>query len=1033
MLCRIIGITAFVLRRPPGIRVTALLGAFDFVPYTGVSHQGHTSPESQILITLLGTHRRIAAMADISISTDEQIRDQWGTDLVLVEQSKRWPNQLIWSNVENELLRATYSDYLSRYGSLNEIFMIEGLVDQLRKDGYNPVFAEDTAPVLYDFARWHAPLTIDGLDLRKADGTKSDLYEYQRFSINRAMERIQARHRHDRFFFFGWGLGTGKMNPVSEPVLTPTGWRTMGELRPGHSVIGANGKSTRVVSIHPQGSKPVYRVTMNDGSFVRCGDEHLWNIRRKKIKDRGQGRRPEPEKWRTWTTRQIMDDIVAFPHRQRWQLPALEPVEFDDLGGMTVDPYTLGVYLGDGNSQPHHMRITTDEWIAQYLGWQVYASGRRGEYTVVSPVPLETRHALEALGLLGLRSWEKFVPDAYLHASIPNRWALLRGLLDTDGHPMRAGGIEYSTTSPYLRDAVVDLVRGLGGRARVSEREGHYTKSGERHEARTNWRIHINISGEAFLLPRKRDAWTPPTKYQPTKTIVSVEPEGVSEEQVCIVVDAADSLYVTRGHNVTHNSAACAAGALEALNQGHVDLVLAFTMRKLKFNLRDFFTRATPLDAVVCDGTKPKREKLWADQDTKVFVNNYDKAWWDHDQMMERVRDKRVLFIFDEVEVLLTDDRRTRVRKAIDELMAKSKSTAWPMSGSIVDASPLTYHDNYNLGCTSSGTHPLGTRKSFIDLYRESRESRSYANPHGPGHFTVHEDHWDVVGLQEVRHRVAHCTQNARKTDPGVRENFPGVSTEIVRIQLSEQDRKLYEILREHRNAALRRQEPTGEHLELMRYVCNHPGALGITRYALGQQLAAEHPKLINGKNCSKLEVFCDQVEAIAAAGEQCIGFTKWTGLSLHLVATELERRKIRFVKHHGAMSDTAAYLAQEDHRKDPRITLFWSSDAGSHGLNMQHCRYVINYECPRAWKRLNQRMSRIDRADGSLDGRTNYIYVTDHTIEVGIKETNDARRELASATMGTVELDSYDNADAESVGRWDDVATLIASEERTA
>jgi hypothetical protein len=476
----------------------------------------------------------------------------------------------------------------------------------------------------------------------------------------------------------------------------------------------------------------------------------------------------------------------------------------------------------------------------------------------------------------------------------------------------------------------------------------------------------------------------------------------------------------------TGKSAISAAGALEALNRGAVDLVLAFTMRKLKLNLRDFFTSATPLRVAVVDGTKDKRAKLWADFDTQVFVNNYDKAYHDFDQIHARIVGQRVLFVFDEVEVLLTDKDKTRVRKAMDTLMAACHSTAWPMSGSIVDHSPFSYHDNYNLGSTSAATHPMGTKKSFEQRYLIEKTSKTFQNPSGRGWYTTHEYRWNHVGLQEVRHRVAHATQNARKTDPGVRENFPGITTEVVRIQLSPQDRRLYDVIKALARAAYARGESPAEHIELMRYVCNHPGALGLTRHRLGAELAAEYPDLVTGAHSAKLEVFCDQVAAIAAAGEQCIGFTKWTELSLHLVATELRRRKIGFVAHHGAMTDQAAYDAQQAHKADPAITLFWSSDAGSHGLNMQHVRYCLNYEAPYSWARLNQRMSRIDRADGELDGRTNYVYVTDDTLERRIWATCQDRMELASATMGTTETHSY-GADKEDPESRDELEALLS------
>src|SRR6202035_4195883 len=75
--------------------------------------------------------------------------------------------------------------------------------------------------------------------------------------------------------------------------------------------------------------------------------------------------------------------------------------------------------------------------------------------------------ALRCLGLYGTRSTTKFVPDLYLYNSHKVRLAVLQGLLDTDGGPVtqrdRTCRVQYTTTSPQLRDDVIFLVRSLGG------------------------------------------------------------------------------------------------------------------------------------------------------------------------------------------------------------------------------------------------------------------------------------------------------------------------------------------------------------------------------------------------------------------------------------------------------------------------------------------------------------------------------------------------------------------------------------------
>src|SRR5437868_11405291 len=70
----------------------------------------------------------------------------------------------------------------------------------------------------------------------------------------------------------------GRAQPLDAKILTPAGWRTMGDLRVGDLVIGANGKATRITGVFPQGPKDIFRVTFSDGASTCCCDDHLWQV-----------------------------------------------------------------------------------------------------------------------------------------------------------------------------------------------------------------------------------------------------------------------------------------------------------------------------------------------------------------------------------------------------------------------------------------------------------------------------------------------------------------------------------------------------------------------------------------------------------------------------------------------------------------------------------------------------------------------------------------------------------------------------------
>jgi SNF2 family DNA or RNA helicase len=103
-------------------------------------------------------------------------------------------------------------------------------------------------------------------------------------------------------------------------------------------------------------------------------------------------------------------------------------------------------------------------------------------------------------------------------------------------------------------------------------------------------------------------------------------------------------------------------------------------------------------------------------------------------------------------------------------------------------------------------------------------------------------------------------------------------------------------------------------------------------------------------------------------------------------------------------MTDKQGLAAQDTFNRDPLITVFASSDAGTYGLNLQAARYVINYEIPMSYDDLMQRNSRIDRADSHLDGLTCYGYYCKDTVEERSFAVMEQRRELAEIIQGTRE-----------------------------
>ena len=361
----------------------------------------------------------------------------------------------------------------------------------------------------------------------------------------------------------------GRAQPVDTPVLTPWGFRCMGDLRVGDLVVGSDGRPTPVLGVYPQGRKEVFRVTTQDGaSALACG-EHLWSVT-----TRDDRRRGKPA--RVLETREMRGQLRA-AHYRRFELPVVAPVEFEPQG-IPLDPYALGLLLGDGciTTATTPSFCTDDPELAEALGAAVpdielrrrtavdhvlhNPTGGRGGLRVANPVTT----VLRDLGLAGTRSSSKFVPVAYLHNSAEVRLAVLQGLLDTDGGPVRQAGrscrVQYATCSDRLRDDVVFLVRSLGGvvytRTRLAEgrRSGGTLGRPVHHRSDAHvLDIRLPEGMEPFRLARKREVYAAHGGGRPMRMIDSIEPAGEAD-CVCIAVAAEDSLYVTDDFLVTHNT-----------------------------------------------------------------------------------------------------------------------------------------------------------------------------------------------------------------------------------------------------------------------------------------------------------------------------------------------------------------------------------------------------------------------------------------------------------------------------------------------
>jgi phosphate starvation-inducible PhoH-like protein len=362
----------------------------------------------------------------------------------------------------------------------------------------------------------------------------------------------------------------GRAQSLNSLLLTPDGWRQMGDIKVGDFVVGSDGKPTEVIGVYPQGRKKIYRVTMTDGSSTLACAEHLWSVQTASDKRRNKG-------WRVLQTQEMMNNLRCF-NQYRYELPMLSaPVEWD-YKEVPLEPYALGLLLGDGciSDKTSPTFATTDAELVSSLeialagknltikrkseiDYVIVNSAGRGGVIVQNPLT----KSLRDLKLAGTKSATKFIPADYLYNSAEVRIALLQGLLDTDGGPARQENrtcrIQYTTTSERLKNDVVFLVRSLGGVAYWRKRKAEGRKPGFANGREVPYRndafildIRLPENIKPFRLRRKAEIYEK-SGGRPMRFIKTIEFAGEEETQ-CISVAALDSLYVTDDFILTHNT-----------------------------------------------------------------------------------------------------------------------------------------------------------------------------------------------------------------------------------------------------------------------------------------------------------------------------------------------------------------------------------------------------------------------------------------------------------------------------------------------
>ncbi len=419
--------------------------------------------------------------------------------------------------------------------------------DKARKEKVSPIGIRK----FKDKFGFHRVLIYDGLDIL------TDIIRH----------RIKEQERKQDSVFLVSGLEG--CQPKGSKVLMANGeFKNIEDIREGEYVLspqhdGTN-KVSKVINTTKWYSEKNYEVrTLNRKQrlLYKCSSNHL--IPLNYIKTKGHTNRV-----REWNIKDISaDEYYKYKRSTKQNATTLLsfPIQYfygiNKSVDLDIEPYSLGVYIGDGNfsykSKRKYLSITSNDSIVLDEVKKFYPimsiGNKKGTdcKTYRFSNQSEFYNKLLLLGLANKKSGDKFIPKDALLSSINFRKRLLAGLIDTDSY-FNNGHYTYTTKSEQLKNDICFLLGSLGIRFTTTNKIKGIKKTGfvgEYFDINFYLQKDMNIP----VLTERRIKKI--NDFYLSSNRLSIDLKLSSPEMVYgFTLDSASGWYITDNWMITHNS-----------------------------------------------------------------------------------------------------------------------------------------------------------------------------------------------------------------------------------------------------------------------------------------------------------------------------------------------------------------------------------------------------------------------------------------------------------------------------------------------
>jgi hypothetical protein len=360
------------------------------------------------------------------------------------------------------------------------------------------------------------------------------------FKMYPFQEKLITNFHNNRFNICKMPRQTGKALALDTPIPTPNGWTTMGDLKVGDIILSPSGNSVSVtMKTEVMHNHDCYKIYFDNGEEIVADVDHLWEV--------------NSSYWRTGkkviTSKDIYNIYKTKSSNKRGcgvngslYINKSKAVKFEK-NDLEIDPYLLGVWLGDGYSADGKIIAHKNDF--DFYKTKINVEYERASGNCIRFKVSDLHSKLKSLNLLK----NKHIPITYLRSSIEDRMELLRGLMDTDGYVRKnTRSYEFYQKNYELILQFVELLSSLGIKSNIRNKK---IKDNYYHT------VSFTTKEKVFNLPRKVSSCdvNKSSRVQDDRHYIHKIEKCDSVPVSCIQVDSEDHLFLCGKTFIpTHNS-----------------------------------------------------------------------------------------------------------------------------------------------------------------------------------------------------------------------------------------------------------------------------------------------------------------------------------------------------------------------------------------------------------------------------------------------------------------------------------------------